>query len=51
VETAVAATLRTSDVTTLYVRLGDWVGTVAVLATLGFAGVLVMQRWRSGRST
>jgi len=46
VETAVAATLRTSDVTTLYVRLGDWVGTVAVLATLGFAGVLAVQNWR-----
>ncbi len=46
VETAVAATLRTSDVTTLYVRLGDWVGGLAVLATLGFAGVLAWQGWR-----
>jgi len=46
VETAVAATLRTSDVTTLYVRLGDWVGTMCVLATLGFAGLLAAQNWK-----
>jgi len=51
VETAIAATLRTSDVTTLYVRLGDWVGELCVLATLGFAGVLAVDKWRSGRST
>src|SRR5207245_10762309 len=37
VETAVAATLRTSEVTTRYVRLGEWVGRLAVLATLGLA--------------
>ena len=49
VETAVAATLRTSDVTTLYVRLGDWVGRLAVLATLGLAGVLAVDKWRSQR--
>ncbi|HYT73064.1 MAG TPA: apolipoprotein N-acyltransferase, partial [Gemmatimonadales bacterium] len=47
--TAEASRLRTSDVTTLYTRLGDWVGTLAVLATLGFAGALLMLRWRSGR--
>src|SRR2546426_7987970 len=33
----------------LYVRLGDWVGTLAVLATLGFAGALAAQRWNAGR--
>src|SRR6266536_3137751 len=37
-EAAVAGRLRTSDVVTLYVRLGDWVGTLVVLATLAFAG-------------
>jgi apolipoprotein N-acyltransferase len=41
-DTVVADRLRTSDVTTLYVRLGDWVGTLVVLATLGF-GVVVIQ--------
>src|SRR5256886_13966152 len=49
VRTAEASTLITSDVTTLYVRLGDWVGTLAVIATLGFAGALAVPRWRSGR--
>jgi len=49
VRTAVASRLATSDVRTLYVRLGDWVGTLAVLATLGFAGALAVQRWKSGR--
>jgi len=39
--------LRTSDVIPPYVRLGDWVGTLCVLATLGFAGVLVGQKWTS----
>jgi apolipoprotein N-acyltransferase len=38
----VADTLRTSDVTTLYVRLGDWVGTLVVIATLGFVLLLVL---------
>jgi len=33
----------------LYVRLGDWVGTLCVLATLGFAGLLLGDRWRSRR--
>ena len=46
VETAIAATLRTSDVTTVYVRLGDWVGTMCVLATLGFGGLLAAQNWK-----
>ena len=41
-DTVVADRLRTSDVITLYVRWGDWVGTLVVLATLGF-GVVVIQ--------
>lgn len=41
-EAIVADRLRTSDVTTLYVRWGDWVGTLVVLATLAF-GLLVVQ--------
>ena len=36
-EAVVVDTLRTSDVETWYVRLGDWVGWLCVLATLGFA--------------
>jgi len=46
VEATVADRLRTSDVIPLYVRLGDWVGTLCVLATLGFAGVLALQHWK-----
>jgi len=46
VEATVADRLRTSDVIPLYVRLGDWVGTLCVLATLGFAGVLAVQQWK-----
>jgi len=46
-EAVVADRLRTSDVMTLYVRLGDWVGMLVVIATLGFTGVLLVQRWRS----
>ncbi len=49
IRTAEASRLVTSDVRTLYVRLGDWVGTLAVLATLGFAGALAAQRWNAGR--
>ncbi|MGH7699150.1 MAG: apolipoprotein N-acyltransferase [Gemmatimonadales bacterium] len=49
-EAIVAGTLRTSDVRTLYVRLGDWVGWLCVAATLGFAAVLLSEWWRS-RST
>lgn len=45
-EAGAADRLRTSDVVPLYVRLGDWVGALCVLATLGFAGVLVFQAWR-----
>src|SRR5690348_17834404 len=35
-DAAVAGLLRTSDVIPLYVRWGDWVGTLVVVATLGF---------------
>jgi len=45
-EAMVADRLRTSDVIPLYVRLGDWVGTLCVLATLGLAGVLAVQHWK-----
>ena len=48
-EATVADRLRTSDVIPLYVRLGDWVGTLCVLATLGFAGLLAVDRWKSRR--
>jgi apolipoprotein N-acyltransferase len=47
-QTVVVGPLRSSDVRTPYVRLGDWVGTLCVIATLGFAGALVAKRW--GRS-
>ena len=46
VEAVVAGQLRTSDVIPPYVRLGDWVGTLCVLATLGFAGALAVLHWR-----
>ena len=45
-EAIVAGQVRTSDVTTLYARWGDWVGLVSVLTTLGLAGFLV----RRGRA-
>ena len=45
-EGVVADQLRTSDVIPLYVRLGDWVGVLSVLATLGFAGALMVQGWK-----
>ena len=48
VDTVVAGRLRTSGVIPPYVRLGDWVGTLAVLATLGFAGALAVQGWKRG---
>jgi len=48
-EATVADRLRTSDVIPLYVRLGDWVGTLAVITTLGFAGLLFGDRLRSRR--
>ena len=46
VEAVVSGRLRSSDVIPPYVRLGDWVGTLCVLATLGFAAVLAVQYWR-----
>jgi len=46
VRTAETSTLITSDVTTWYVRLGDWVGMLTVIATLGFAGMIAVQAWR-----
>ena len=48
VDTVVAGRLRTSDVVPPYVRLGDWVGTLCVLATIGLAGALAWDKWRSG---
>jgi apolipoprotein N-acyltransferase len=41
-EAVVADRLRTSDVITLYVRWGDWVGVLSIFATLGF-GVVVLR--------
>ena len=49
VDTAVAGRLRTSDVVPPYVRLGDWVGALCVLAVLGLMGALAAERWRAGR--
>ncbi|HEX9293237.1 MAG TPA: apolipoprotein N-acyltransferase [Gemmatimonadales bacterium] len=43
---AVAGMLRTSDVVPLYVRLGDWVGVLVVVLTLGGAGFLLKRRFR-----
>jgi apolipoprotein N-acyltransferase len=45
-QASVSGPLRTSDVIPLYVRLGDWVGALCVLTTLGFAGVLAVQHWK-----
>jgi len=50
-QTIVVGRLRTSDVTTLYVRWGDWVGTLVVLATIGFGIVLVQSAIRNRQST
>jgi apolipoprotein N-acyltransferase len=50
VETVAAGRVRTSDVIPLYVRLGDWVGTLAVTATLGGIGLLVADRWKRRRA-
>jgi apolipoprotein N-acyltransferase len=44
-EAVVVDVLRTSDVTTLYVRLGDWVGLLVVLATLGGIAFLIKRRF------
>jgi apolipoprotein N-acyltransferase len=38
--------LRTSDARSLYVRLGDWVGLLTLVATLSLAGALVLRQWR-----
>jgi len=43
-DTAVVARLRTSEVETLYVRLGDWVGMLSVLASLAGAATLCVAR-------
>src|ERR1041385_7413555 len=48
-EATVSARVGTSDVIPLYVRLGDWVGTLVVLVTLGFAGMLAWDKWKSRR--
>ena len=45
-EAIVGARLRTSDVVTLYVRLGDWVGTGTLIGTAGLALALIWLRWR-----
>jgi apolipoprotein N-acyltransferase len=39
-DTVVAGKLQTSDVIPLFVRLGDWVGLLVVLTTLGFGASL-----------
>jgi len=44
-EAIVGATLRTSDVRTLYVRLGDWVGMLSVIGTAGLGLALIWLRW------
>ena len=43
---SVAGVLRTSDVIPLYVRLGDWVGKLVVVLTLGGIALLVKRRVR-----
>jgi len=45
-KTFIAGVIRTTDVIPIYVRLGDWVGTLVVLLTLAGAGVLLMRRFR-----
>jgi apolipoprotein N-acyltransferase len=49
-EAIVADRLRTSDVTTLYVRWGDWIGMLVVLATLGFGVVIIQSAIRNRKS-
>jgi apolipoprotein N-acyltransferase len=44
-EAIVADRLRTSDVMTLYVRLGDWVGTLVVALTLAGGALLLKRRF------
>ncbi len=43
-EALVVDRLRTSDVTTLYVRLGDWVGTLSVVGTLALVALVWLRR-------
>jgi len=38
--------LRTSDVVPLYVRLGDWVGTLVVVLTVIGVALLLKRRFR-----
>ncbi|HXE83891.1 MAG TPA: apolipoprotein N-acyltransferase, partial [Gemmatimonadales bacterium] len=45
-DTVLVGTLTTSSVVPLYVRLGDWVGLLVVLLTLGGAGFLIKRRFR-----
>jgi apolipoprotein N-acyltransferase len=45
-DTVVKGTLVTSDVIPLYVRLGDWVGTLVAVATLIGAAFLLKRRFR-----
>jgi apolipoprotein N-acyltransferase len=45
-DTIVVGTLVTSDVISLYVRLGDWVGILVVVLTLGGVAVLLKRRFR-----
>ena len=49
-QTIVVGRLRTSDVTTLYVRWGDWVGLLVVLTTIGFGIVIVQSAVRNRQS-
>lgn len=45
-EAAITGTLITSDIVPLYVRLGDWVGVLVVVLTIGGAAFLVRRRFR-----
>jgi apolipoprotein N-acyltransferase len=47
-QTVVTGPLLTSDVQTLYVRWGDWVGATTALTTLGFVALVLVQRRREG---
>jgi apolipoprotein N-acyltransferase len=44
-QTVVVGVLRTSDVITVYVRLGDWVGTLVVVMTLAGIALLLKRRF------
>jgi len=45
-DTVITGTLITSDVVSLYVRLGDWVGVLVVILTLSGAAYLLKRRFR-----